>query len=111
MHLKARNGDAARHDYEDFLRSGGTAFAVGPWFGICQALEECGNHERALSEYENLAAAYPAQRQGVMALMASARICLKRLNRAEDGLQHFRAGGAVAVTHLDFGKTMPAGDR
>jgi len=109
MHLKARNGDAAWHDYEDFLRSGGTAFAIGPWFGICQALEECGNHERALSEYENLAAAYSAQRQGLMALMATARICLKRLNRPDDALKHFRAAAASAVPHLDLENTIQAG--
>jgi tetratricopeptide (TPR) repeat protein len=88
---------------------GGRHFAIGPWFGICQALEECGNHERALSEYENLVAAYPAHRQGLMAQLAAARICLKRLNRPEDALKYFPAAAASAVPHLDLENTIQAG--
>ena len=109
LHLKSKNNDAAWQDYEDFRNSGGKAFAISPWFGICRALEECGNCERALSEYESLAEAYPAQRQGLMAQLAAARLCLKRLSRPADALKFFQAAATSAVPHLDLEHTIQAG--
>ncbi len=109
LHLKAKNNDAAWQDYEDFLSSGGKALPVAVWFEICRGLEECGNFERALSEYEGLATAYPAQRQGLMAQLAAARICLKRLNRPADALKLFRTAASSPVPHLDLDHTIQAG--
>ena len=109
LHLKAKNMDAAWNDYEEFLSSGGKAFPISPWFEICRALEECGNYERALSEYESLAEAYPEQRQALMALMAGARICLKRLNRPADALRLFQAAATSPIPHLDMESTIQAG--
>jgi len=109
LHLKDKNSDAAWQDYEDFLKSGGKTLPVPVWFEICRGLEECGNFERALGEYENLAEAYASQRQGLMAQMAAARICLKRLNRPQDALKFFRAAASSSVPHLDLEHTIQVG--
>ncbi len=109
LHLKDKNNDAAWQDYEDFLNSGGKVLPVSVWFDICRGLEGCGNFERALSEYENLADAYASQRQGLMAQMAAARICLKRLNRPEQALKFFQAAASSPVPHLDLEHTIQVG--
>lgn len=111
LHLKARNLDAAWQDYEDFLNSGGKVLPAATWFEICRALEECGNFERALCEYQSLADAYAEQRPGLMALMAGARVCLRRLNRPEEALKMFRAAAISPVPHLDLEQTIMAGMR
>jgi len=111
LHLKAKNGDAAWQDYEDFLKSGGKALPAPTWFELCRALEEHGNFERALSEYEALAQVHPEQRQALMAQLAAARICLKRLSRPDDALRFYRAAGSSRVPHLDLEQTIQAGIR
>lgn len=40
------------------------------------------------AEYENLSAAYPAERQSLRALMAAGRLALKKLNRPSDALRY-----------------------
>jgi hypothetical protein len=39
-----------------------------------------------VAEYENLSAAYPTERQSLLALMAAGRIALKRLNQPSNAL-------------------------
>ncbi len=72
-------------------------------------LEERENYDRALSELENLIQSYPAERQALMAQMAAARICLKRLDRPEDALKFYRAAAASPVPHLDLEHAIQAG--
>ena len=109
LHIKAKNPDGAWQDYEDFRNSGGEKLPAAPWFEICRMLEEQGNHDRALSELESLAKAYPAERQGLMAQMAAARICLKRLNRPADALKFCQAAANSPVPHLDLEPAIEAG--
>lgn len=111
LHLRANNAEGAWQDYEDFKNSGGERLAAAPWLGICRLLEEQGNYERALSELESLAQAYPAERQALMAQMAAARICLKRLNRPEDALKFYKAAAESKVPHLDLEPAIQAGRR
>ena len=109
LHLKAKNPDGAWQDYEDFLNSGGQKLPVSTWFELCRMLEERENYDRALSELENLIQSYPAERQALMAQMAAARICLKRLDRPEDALKFYRAAAASPVPHLDLEHAIQAG--
>ena len=109
LHLQAKNPEAASQDYEDFRNSGGEKLPAAPWLGICRFLEEQGNYDRALSELASLIKAYPAERHGLMAQMAAARICLKRLNRAEDALKFYHAAAQSKVPHLDLEPAIEAG--
>ena len=109
LHIKAKNPDGAWQDYEDFRNSGGEKLPAASWFEICRMLEEQGNYDRALSELESLGKAYPAERQGLMAQMAAARICLKRLNRPADALKFYQAAASSPVPHLDLEPAIEAG--
>jgi len=109
LHLKAKNPDAAWQDYQDFLNSGGEKLPAGTWFDMCRMLEEHENFDRASSEYESLAQAYPSQRQALMAQLAAARICLKRLNRPADALKFYKAAASSPIPHLDLDHTIQAG--
>jgi membrane associated rhomboid family serine protease len=111
LQLRANNPEGAWRDYEDFKNSGGQKLPAAPWLGICRLLEEQENYERALSELESLIQAYPAERQALMAQMAAARICLKRLNRPEDALKFYQAAAESPVPHLDLEPAIQAGRR
>ena len=109
LHLRAKNFDGAWQDYEDFLNSGGQKLPAATWFELCRLLEERQSYDRALSELENLIQAYPSERPGLMAQMAAARICLKRLSRPEDALKFYKAAAASPVPHLDLEHAIQAG--
>jgi membrane associated rhomboid family serine protease len=109
LHLKAKNPDGAWQDYEDFLNSGGQKLPAATWLELCRMLEERESYDRALSELEGLIQAYPPERQALMAQMAAARICLKRLNRPEDAVKFYQAAAASPVPHLDLDHAIQAG--
>ena len=109
LHLKQREADAAWQDYEEFLNSGGTHLPAVVWLELCRALEQQQNFERAFTEYLSLAGAYPTERAALMAQLAAARVCLKRLNRPHDALQLFQAAAASPVPHLDLELNIQAG--
>ena len=109
LHLKLREPDAAWQDYEEFLNSGGTHLPAATWLELCRTLEQQQKFERALSEFLSLAGAYPTERAALMAQLAAARLCLKRLNRPQDALQLFQAAAASPVPHLDLELNIQAG--
>ena len=111
LHLKAHDSEAAWQDYEEFLSSGGSQMPVGLWSDLCRVAEDQQNFERALSEYEKLVAAYPSERQAIMAQLAAGRICLKRLNRPQDALRFFQAASVSLVPHLDLETNIQTGIR
>ncbi len=111
LYLKAREHHAAWQTYEDFLKAGGERMPVAIWFDLCRVAEEQQNFERALSEYQKLAAAYPAERQSLLAQLAAARICLKRLNRPEEALKFYETASASAIPHLDWDQVIQSGIR
>src|ERR1051326_986598 len=59
LHLKAKDDEAAWHDYEDFVKAGGGSLPAAMWLDLAHALESHENYEHALREYEKLIAAYP----------------------------------------------------
>ncbi len=109
LHLKLHERQAAWQDYEEFLNSGGTQLPATTWMELARALEQEQNFERALSEYLSLAENYSSDRTGLMAQLAAARLCLKRLNRPQDALQLFQAAAASPVPHLDLEVNLQAG--
>ena len=109
LHLKAREHEAAWKDYEEYLQLGGEKMPPAIWLDLCRLPEAQQDFERAVSEYEKLAAAYPSERQSVMAQLAGARICVKQLNRPQEALRFYEAASASAVPHLDLERDIESG--
>jgi membrane associated rhomboid family serine protease len=109
MNLKAGRYEAAWQDYDEFLNMGGDRMPPAIWLELCRVPEERNDYRRALSEYEKLAAAYPAERPGLMAQLGAARILLKRLDRPRDALRFYEAASASAVPHLDCERDIQLG--
>ncbi|HET7206163.1 MAG TPA: rhomboid family intramembrane serine protease [Terriglobales bacterium] len=110
-HLKAGADDAAWQDYEEFLSSGGQTLPAGVWLDLCRVLERQQQFDRALSEYQKVITAYASERHSLVAQIAAARLCLKRLNRPEDALRFYQAAGASKVPHLDWEQAIEIGIR
>ena len=87
LHVRAREYETAWQDYEDFLNAGGERISPDVWLDLCRVPEQQQDFERAVSEYEKIAAAYPRERQSLIAQLGAARICLKRLNRSQQALR------------------------
>ena len=102
LHLKAHDFDAAWQDYEEYKNSGGGPIPASTWLELCRAAEAKENFERAVSEYEKLASAYPTERQSLLALIAAARLSLKKLNRPAEALRMYQAAWDSKVPHLDW---------
>ena len=111
LHLQAREHEAAWKDYEEFLQLGGDKMPPAIWLDLCHVPEEQQDLERAVSEYEKLAAAYPSERQSLLARLGAARVCLRRLNRPQDALTLYEEASASAVQHLDLEQDIESGIR
>lgn len=111
FHLKAREYQLAWQSCEEFRNTGGEILPAATWFDLCRAAESQKNIDLALHEYQMLAAAYPSERQAMMAQIAAGRICLGQLNRPQDALNYFQAAAASPVPHLDWEQTIEAGIR
>jgi membrane associated rhomboid family serine protease len=109
LHLKAHNTEAAWKDYEEFLNSGGSAAPPPLWLDLCKAADDVGSYDRALYEYQRLAAAYPSERQALMAQLGAAKLCLKRLNRPQDALAFYQSAAASKIPHLDWEQNIQTG--
>ncbi len=79
------------------------------WLELCRMAEGQQNYERAVSEYERLARAYPTERQSLLALLSARRLALKQLNRPADALRYYRAAKVSTVPHLDWEANIQAG--
>lgn len=108
-YVKERNYEAAWHEYQDYLQAGGSKLPAAVWLSLCRGLEEQQNFEAALGEYEKLIAAYPTERQSLMAQLQAAGVCLKRLNRPQDALKFYQAAAASPIPHLDLDATIQLG--
>jgi membrane associated rhomboid family serine protease len=102
LHLKNQNLDAALQNYEDFRNAGVESLPAPVWLELCRAIEGQGNYDRAAAEYESLAAACPAERPALLALLAAGRLSLKNLNRPAQALQFYEAAAKSPVPHLDW---------
>jgi membrane associated rhomboid family serine protease len=111
LHLKARESEAALQDYQDFVNAGGTEIPAPVWLDLCRAVEQQQNFDRALTEYEKLAAAHPADREGLLAKLGAAKVCMTRFNRPQDALRLYEEAAASPVPHLDWEQNIQSGIR
>ncbi|HKH98266.1 MAG TPA: rhomboid family intramembrane serine protease [Candidatus Sulfotelmatobacter sp.] len=109
MHLKAHEVEAAFQDYAEYIDAGGNRMPAAVWLELCKGAEEKQEFDRALAEYEALAAAYPAERQALTAQLSAARVCLKRLGRPQDALALYQAAAASPIPHLDWEQHIQSG--
>jgi len=111
LHLRAREWEAAWHEYENFLKVGGESLPPTAWLDFCRMLEERQEFERAVSEYEKVAASRPSARESLLAQLGAARISLSRLNNPRDALRFYEAASASAAPHLDLERDIELGIR
>ncbi len=109
LHLKAHQIEAAFQDYAEFIDSGGGKMPSATWLELCKGAEEIQEFDRAFCEYQELAKAYPAERQALTAQLSAARLCLKRLNRPQDALALYQAAAASPIPHLDWDQHIQSG--
>jgi membrane associated rhomboid family serine protease/lipopolysaccharide biosynthesis regulator YciM len=109
LELKANDFEGALQTLQDFKNSGGEKLSASLWLDLCRQLETQPDIERAAAEYEDLAQAYPAEKQGLLAHMAAGRMYLKRLNRPADALRSYEAAQASPVPHPDWQATIDKG--
>jgi membrane associated rhomboid family serine protease len=109
LHLNAHQIEAAFQDYAEFLDNGGCKMPATTWLELCKGAEQMQEFDRALAEYQELAKAYPTDRQSLTAQLSAARLCLKKLNRPQDALAIYQAAAASPIPHLDWDTLIQAG--
>ena len=109
LHLKAQDKDAALQDYQEYTNAGGNRMPAAAWLELCRIFEGQQNYDRAVTEYDHLAQAYPSERQSILALLSAGRLSLKQLNRPSDALRFYNAAKASPVPHLDWESNIQAG--
>jgi membrane associated rhomboid family serine protease len=109
LHLKTHNAEAAWQEFQEFLNIGGENPPAGLWLEMARYLENQQNLERAVSEYQSLAEAYPAEKQALLALLSAGRLSLKSLHRPSDALRFYQAAAASPITHLDWESNIQTG--
>ena len=109
LHLKAKNLEAAWQDYEEYARTGGGKMPSATWIELCRHAEDQQNWERAAGEYEKLAAAWPAERASVLALISAGRIHLHHLGNPAQAKRLYAAAQNSSVPHRDWDETIRKG--
>ena len=109
FHLKAHDFDAAWKAFEEYNTGGGDKMPAATWLELTRKLESQETLERAVTEYERLAATHATQKESLLALLSAGRICLKKLNRPADALRNYTAAQASPVPHLDWEANIRAG--
>jgi len=109
LHLRDHHVEAAFQCYAEFLDHGGGKMPASAWLELCKGAEELQEFERAFQEYQDLAKAYPTDRQSLTAQLSAARLCLKKLNRPQDALKIYQAAAASPVPHLDWDQIIQSG--
>ncbi len=109
LEIKANDHEGALQTRQDFRNAGGEKLPATLWLEFCRQLETQPDVSRAADEYLDLAKAYPAEKQGLLAQMAAGRIYLKRLNRPADALHLYEAAQASSIPHADWQATIDRG--
>lgn len=109
LEIKANDHEGALQTCQEFRNSGGERLPAPLWLDFCRQLETQPNVSRAVEEYLELAEAYPAEKQGLLAQMAAGRIYLKRLDRPADALRLYEAADASSIPHADWQATIERG--
>jgi hypothetical protein len=109
LEIKTNDHEGALQTHQDFKNAGGEKLPASLWLEFCRQLETQPDVSRAADEYLELAQAYPAEKQGLLAQMAVGRIFLKRLNRPADALRLYEAAQASSIPHADWQATLDRG--
>jgi membrane associated rhomboid family serine protease len=109
LEMKANDLEGALHTYQDFKNAGGGKLPASLWLDLCRQMETQPDVEPAAAGYEELAQAYPNEKQGLLAQMAAGRLYLKRLNRPSDALRLYSAAQASSVPHTSWQPTIDRG--
>ena len=109
LEIKANDHEGALQTRLDFRNGGGEKLPAPLWLEFCRMLETQPDISPAAEEYLELARAYPADKQGLLAQMAAGRIYLKRLNRPEEALRLYEAAQASSIPHADWQPTIERG--
>ncbi len=109
LHLKLHNSEAAWQDYEDYAHAGGAKMPAASWLELCRHAENIQQWERAASEYEKLADAWPQERNSVLALISAGRLQLRQLGHPEQALRLYIAAQNSPVPHQDWNDTIRKG--
>lgn len=109
LEIKANDHEGALQTCQDFRNSGGEKLPVALWLDFCRQLETQPDVSRAADEYVELAQAYPAEKQGLLAQMAAGRIYLKRMDRPAEALRWFEAAQASSIPHASWQATIDRG--
>jgi membrane associated rhomboid family serine protease len=109
LHLKLHNAEAAWQDYEDYAHAGGAKMAAASWLELCRHAENIQQWERAASEYEKLAEAWPEDRISVVALISAGRIQLRQLGQPQHALRLYIAAQNSPAPHQDWNETIRKG--
>ena len=96
-------------DFQEYSNSGGDRMPAATWLELCRLIEGQQNYDRAVSEYERLAKAYPTEKQSLLALLSAGRLALKQLNRPTDALRFYKKASTSKVPHLDWESNIQAG--
>lgn len=95
--------------YNQFVNLGGEHLPKDVWMELCRHMEDEQNWQRAAEEYERLAKAFPTHRVSVQALLAAAKIHLKKLNHSAEAARLYRETDSSSVPHLDSEAVIQAG--
>jgi hypothetical protein len=109
LHVKAQDSEVALQDYQEYSNAGGDRMPAATWLELCRMIEGQQHYDRAVTEYEHHAKAYPAERQSLLALLSAGRLALKQLNRPSDALMYYKAARASKVPHADWESNIQAG--
>ena len=109
LHLKLHNSEAAWQDFDDYERAGGAKMPAAVWLELCRHAENLQQWERAADQYEKLAAAWPEDRNSVIALMSAGRIYLRQMERRDQALRLYIAAQNSPVPHQDWNETIRKG--
>jgi len=100
--LKTEDFEGAWRSFEEYTNGGGDKLPAATWLEIARHLESQGNLDRAVSEYDRLAATHPTEKPALLALLAAGRLCLKKLNKPEAALDFYKRAHLSPIPHLDW---------
>ena len=108
-HVNARELDRAWERYQDYVNAGGEKLHKAVWMELCRYQESRQDWERAATEYQKVAQAYPNDRVSVTALVAAARIYGKQLYRMNEAVRLYQQAQASKAPHADLDAAINAG--
>lgn len=109
LEIKANDHEGALHTCQELRNSGGEKLPASLWLEFCRNLESQADVSRATEEYEELAKAYPNEKQGLLAQIAAGRLYLKRLSRPSEALRLYEAAAQSPIPHGDWQPTIEKG--